>query len=275
MAVFAFFAVASLMHVVQFVAGVAGFAQLFLVDVFALMALAAADVFMLESQLELGLAIMIESLVEPTLGCVAFFTLGAELAFVFIVQLMAADAVFGNMQVLFTGVAILALYALMLAFKWKLGFIMIKGEVPPLTFAVAHLAEFTQAALVRFVLFVAFNTATFGIAVFEHLLFVGGFFMTVFTFGFFMAVAKRKIGIGMVKCFLVQEHDFCRASFVFGVADTAVFPFYFRRDAVITLLFDQVNVNFFVTFSAESFLAFFVERFMAVATFLFIFGVGG
>ena len=105
-----------LMLIVKLMTGVTIVGQFFLISVFpVLMALIAADSFMRASQLEFGIFVMIEAILRPSIGRMAFLTILSEPAVVLIVGFVAGITFFGSGKIAFLWMAVAALHAFMLA----------------------------------------------------------------------------------------------------------------------------------------------------------------
>lgn len=225
---------------------------------------------MRSSKAVLGVTIVFEFYLFPVTFAVTGLAFSAVFSLVSVVDFVATDTRFGGVFVMFVGVAEVAFDLFVMSLERELGFAVVKDLLlTPGLFTVAVGTFFTQFALVAIILFVAVDAVVWRFSV--------GFSRCVagIAGGFKVCSVEAKIGHAMVKIERVEAHDIFATAFVVAVTGFTLFGLDVFYSTVKAFFGVDVVLDVFMimTVKAEGVLTLFLERGVAVFTFLFKFSV--
>src|SRR5437588_393967 len=194
---------------------------------------------------EAGLLEVIELRGLPALGDVALGALGAALAVVHVVRLVAGDALLGRVLVAVAEVTGRARRLGVLVAQRKGGLVVVVADVPPGALVVAGAAVAPQLPLVR--LLFSMTGDAFLLRIAKEL--AGG--VTALAHHIDVRAAQRIVGVLVIELLVAQLHDVGGAAEMLGVAGAALRDVDAGEAAVEVAVLAQIAGDFLVTVETQ------------------------
>jgi hypothetical protein len=189
--------------------------------------------------------IMVEANRAPLVIIMASFALGAVPSAVDVLNLVAIDASSANSLVAFASVARGTRNGAMRPPEWELGLVVVvRFDATPRRLAMAALAYFSKATLVRIIRLMAVEAAPRRIAKLHRL------HMTAAALDGFVRIPQLEIRKGVIECFTIELHDVGISPLVIGVTMCALQLCRIRLSPVESLTRQPVRGDFLVACQA-------------------------